>query len=697
MNMQKIFLLILLVFTIIESMGQSQGIRYQAVLIDENEKEIPGIDVEGNYLPNQELTIRFTILDENEAIDYQEEHQTLTDDYGMINVTIGLGSTTTESPGEFTDIDWDGTPKSLSVEIMLSGISPEFAEFSSEELKFVPYAYHRNITATGTMIIDGTTDLNSDLTVNNSSPTYLTGSLTVDETTDLNSDLNINNGSPANLSGSLTVDGISNLNNELNVNNASPTNLSGSLNVDAATNLNDELNVNNGSQAHFSGDVTVLGESTLANVNLTTLNSVSNQESFVATFENTNGNTGDGIKIKLGKTAAKNNNSATILENEVKEYFGEVTTAEFNSIAGILDGNLSVTDLGYLTSLAVPTNPEEAAQEALALTATVCELTTLVGNQLIEHLSSALSLSTPEVDLGIVTIPSLSIDIDIPGIPTNLCSALGNGYDLPHVAVSDITGTNPLDYENRFIEFTDNEDFTMGAIKAESIENWAHRYINPAFIFELIVAFKGLDKILVMPKVKAIGAEIAKSYLAIGVSYSSGNGDYAEWLERLDSTERISTGDIVGVIGGKITKDLTDAQQVMAISSHPIVLGNAPKINEEHLGNNVAFMGQIPVKIMGPVKSGDYIVGKGEIPGYGVAINPENMTLDDFKNSVGRSWENNTSSGPKMVNTVIGMHNGNYLNILKKYEERITKSENRLKNIEEKLDLILKKDSTLLN
>lgn len=643
--MKKLFLFSIFVISVLKLLGQSQGISYQAILIDDNDKEIPGVDVQGNYLPSQELTIRFTISDENDAIEYQEEHITETDKYGMINVTIGWGSPTLNSPGVFSDIDWDGTPKNLSVEIRMDNISNEYAEFSSEELKFVPYAYHRNITATGTMIIDGTTDLNSDLTVNNASPTYLTGSLTVDDITDLNSELNVNNAAAANLSGTLTVE----------------------------------------------------GESTLQNVNLTTIHSESNEADFVATFENTNGSTGDGIKIKLGKRAAKNNNSAEVIENEVKEYFGEITEAEFNSIAGILDGSLSAADLGYLTSLAIPTSPEEAAQEALALAATVCELTTLVGNQLIDFLNSNLSLSTPEVDLAVVTVPSLTIDINIPGIPTNLCSALGDGYDLPHVSVSNFTGTNPLDYENRFIEFTDNDDFTMGAVKAESIENWAHRYINPAFICELIVAFKGLDKILVMPKVKAIGAEIAKSYLAIGVSYSSGNGDYAEWLERLDSTESINAGDIVGVIGGKITKDLTNAQQVMAISSNPIVLGNTPKTGKEYLGNNVAFMGQIPVKIMGPVHSGDYIVGKGEILGYGIAITPEEMSLEDFKNAVGRSWEENSTTGPKMVNTVVGVHNGDYLNVLKKYEERLSKSENRLKTIEEKLDLLLKKDSTILN
>ena len=99
----------------------------------------------------------------------------------------------------------------------------------------------------------------------------------------------------------------------------------------------------------------------------------------------------------------------------------------------------------------------------------------------------------------------------------------------------------------------------------------------------------------------------------VGVAYESGSGDYAEWLERLDPKENISAGDIIAVIGGQITKDLTNAQQVMAVSHRPIVLGNIPAEGKNYLGNNIAFMGQIPVKIMGPVKTGDYIVGKGDL------------------------------------------------------------------------------------
>jgi hypothetical protein len=100
-------------------------------------------------------------------------------------------------------------------------------------------------------------------------------------------------------------------------------------------------------------------------------------------------------------------------------------------------------------------------------------------------------------------------------------------------------------------------------------------------------------------------------------------------------------------------------------------------------------MGQIPVKVMGPVQTGDFIVGKGGIPGYGTAIHPEDMTIDDFAHAVGRAWEDAAGDGPKMVNTVIGVHNGTFINILKKYESRMEATDARLSSIEEQLNALL--------
>jgi hypothetical protein len=42
------------------------------------------------------------------------------------------------------------------------------------------------------------------------------------------------------------------------------------------------------------------------------------------------------------------------------------------------------------------------------------------------------------------------------------------------------------------------------------------------------------------------------------------------------------------------------------------------------------------------------------------------MTVEDFKYAVGRSWDASTDSGPKLVNTVTGVHNGDFIHILEK-------------------------------
>ncbi|MCB0785516.1 MAG: hypothetical protein KDC02_15090, partial [Flavobacteriales bacterium] len=63
-----------------------------------------------------------------------------------------------------------------------------------------------------------------------------------------------------------------------------------------------------------------------------------------------------------------------------------------------------------------------------------------------------------------------------------------------------------------------------------------------------------------------------------------------------------SPGDVVGVHGGRISRRTEGAQHVLAISSRPIVLGNMPEEGLEHLYERVGFLGQVPVKVAGPVQ-----------------------------------------------------------------------------------------------
>jgi hypothetical protein len=201
--MKKLFFLFFFISLIETLAGQSHGITYQAIIINPEAQEIPGIDIGGNYMPDQLLTLRFTIQDENGTIEYQETQSTSTDSFGMINVTIGEGTITASNPIPFMEIDWDGTQKDLKVEISLEETAGDFTELSLQRLLFVPYAYHRNITATGTLIVDGATTLRNTLDVTNGSATNLSGSLTVEGTSTLNDNLTVN--AATGLNGQVTI------------------------------------------------------------------------------------------------------------------------------------------------------------------------------------------------------------------------------------------------------------------------------------------------------------------------------------------------------------------------------------------------------------------------------------------------------------------------------------------------------------
>jgi len=201
--MKKLIFIGLSFFIMIKLPGQTQGISYQAVIIDKTPQEVPGRDITGNIMPNHPVMVRFSILDAAGTIEFQEEHSTTTDMYGMINLVIGKGTQTVISPNVFSGIDWNGSQKSLKVDLSLSETDVFYTDFSYEDLTFVPYAYHRNITATGSLAVDGMTNLKSRVDVTDGSPTFLTGNLTVDELTTLNNSLTVN--ATSSLKGQVTI------------------------------------------------------------------------------------------------------------------------------------------------------------------------------------------------------------------------------------------------------------------------------------------------------------------------------------------------------------------------------------------------------------------------------------------------------------------------------------------------------------
>ena len=137
-----------------------------------------------------------------------------------------------------------------------------------------------------------------------------------------------------------------------------------------------------------------------------------------------------------------------------------------------------------------------------------------------------------------------------------------------------------------------------------------------------------------------------------GVIYGTSGADFAECLPRENVSDHIATGDIVGVSEGKISHNTSNAIKVMVITDRPAVLDNQGIVDDQRV-ENVSFIGQVPTKVVGKVREGDWIVASGKNNGIGISISPEEITLNH--RIVGQAWESSSDDGVKRINTAIGL------------------------------------------
>jgi hypothetical protein len=132
-------ILLLFVCQLAQSQTVPQGINYQAVALDQRGQPIPGIDIVGRPIDDAEIGVRISILENTPTgnILYQEEHEVLTDLYGMFNLVIGQGLQVSVDP--FSSINWQGD-KFLQVELSIEN-DGEFALSAVQQLMSVPYAF----------------------------------------------------------------------------------------------------------------------------------------------------------------------------------------------------------------------------------------------------------------------------------------------------------------------------------------------------------------------------------------------------------------------------------------------------------------------------------------------------------------------------------------------------------------------------
>ena len=130
-----------IVFLIFMSKGllfaQTPGINYQALILNSEEIQIPGTNVEENQvlLTLEDVSFRFSILNASFEEYYIETQSTITDENGMVSLIVGEGTPLFSS---FDSIAWDGTLKYLNIEIDIHRQNQGFVFLDIQKILYLP-------------------------------------------------------------------------------------------------------------------------------------------------------------------------------------------------------------------------------------------------------------------------------------------------------------------------------------------------------------------------------------------------------------------------------------------------------------------------------------------------------------------------------------------------------------------------------
>ena len=631
-------------------------------------------DQAGELIANKLVALRISIVEGSPqgTTVYTEVHKTTTNAFGSFSLQIGRGAV---ERGKFENIAWGSSNQYLRVEFDAAG-GTNYKLMGSSELLSVPYAYHAG-TATklfgtttsgptgvpsqvwslfGNSATDpakarlGTTDYTDlvmvtkneeRLRITKDGDIAIKTNLNVGNNVDIGNDLTVKKNVYLNTLGGATTN-----NGPLSVANASPTSLSGTLTVDKATNLKSTLNADGATT--LGSTLNVAGASALAN----TLN----------VTEATNLNSTLGV---IGATSLGNTLGVT----------GATT----------LGSTLGVTGATTLqSSLAVSGNTN--LNSALAVT-------------------GATSLNS---SLSVTGATTLNNKLDANGRVT-INAALTGGDMAPDAYPLRVMGSDQgvlikvngeSNNNKNYVSFVNGSNVMVGKIEGQTLGE-----LKSAFEYGWKVAMNAADIAFIAAEGIATGAQldlaetivmavdgiVASGQLAehiitmegrAGVTYESGSGDYAEWLKRADPNEQLAFGDIIGVKGGKITRNTETADHFMVVSMSPIVLGNSPVQGQEKSYEKVAFMGQVPVKVAGNVAIGDYIIPSGNNDGIGVAVHPAEMSLENYKKIVGVAWSpaQNTAEF-SLVNVAVGINANDMAHRMAQQQDELTQMRGKVNSI----------------
>ena len=176
----------------------------------------------------------------------------------------------------------------------------------------------------------------------------------------------------------------------------------------------------------------------------------------------------------------------------------------------------------------------------------------------------------------------------------------------------------------------------------------------------------------------AIGSQAASQvsyFRKRGVAFKTGGADYAEWIEKADYRMDFHPGQVVGVKSGKVSLDTKNSDHNMVISTSPVILGNSPGQDLEVNYEQVAFLGQVPVRVKGSVNMGDYIIPSGDADGFAKAVRPEEIGLNDITEVIGVAWESGDNDVYNIVNSSIGLENNSLRELVRHVDSRLSRME----------------------
>lgn len=563
--------------------------------------------------------------------------------------------------------------------------------------------------------VSGQTINYGPFTVDRLSPTLLSGTLTVDKATDLNTSLNVdgptdlnsrlfvNNASPTKLTGTLRVDGITDLNAAFNVNNASPTVLTGLLTVKQNALFNQQVLIDNAalqSTSTTTGGLVVKGGFGLGgNLNVGGISKFGGPVAFAAAVNITDetesistttgalivsGGMGLAKRLNVGGSALFGN---TLGVTGVTNIFNTVQSTAITNGALVISGGVGIAkNLNVGGTFNVNTGADYIANFTNTTNA--------------NGISIQVTNSTPGNSNNYITFRNSSGNV-VGRIEGETLDELHNNTDYVYERrglIYDVVsgaldlGIATYNLADRILfqieaDASVNACAGLGVVACPPIASFV-----AGSIAEVILA--GVEEALVIAEVAVAATNLvewtANKEGTVGVTYQSGSGDYAEYLIKQSPSEKINASDIVGVKGGKISKNIEGAEKLMVVSFKPIVLGNTP--NESALPNyeKVAFMGQVPVKVFGKVNLGDYIIPNGANNGVGIAVAPDKIRNNDVKNIVGIAWS--AAENPLAISTVnvaIGLNVNDNQKLVENQQSEINDLKSEISKINAKLDNLI--------